>query len=254
MLQPNLLRKWIGDLRFAFAMLTRLPVSPTAASSDDIDPRGAIWAFPLVGLCLGIISASVYTLCLAAAMPPILAVIFGLMVSVLVTGGFHEDGLADFFDGMGGGTPQRRLEIMRDSHIGTFGTLALAFALMIKTASLAAIADPARLAQAWILSTVLSRAWVILLPLLLNPARPDGLCTAFAPLQKPLCIITIALGLGMAVGVWPGAAIPLALVAGAAFLALAWLANRLLKGYTGDVMGAGIAISEVAVLAAAATF
>ncbi|MEO0829047.1 MAG: adenosylcobinamide-GDP ribazoletransferase, partial [Pseudomonadota bacterium] len=122
MRQPPLLSIW--DPLAALGLLTRLPVRlPDAAIS-----RGAkaAWAWPLAGLVVASLTAVIALLTLKAGLPQSLAAGLALGVQIMVTGGLHEDGLADTTDGIWGGWDKaRRLEIMRDSRIGAYGVLAL---------------------------------------------------------------------------------------------------------------------------------
>jgi adenosylcobinamide-GDP ribazoletransferase len=124
--------KLLADLLAAFALLTRLPVPIRGAA-----PFGhGVWAFPIVGAVVGTLSAGVYALCYRAGMPPLLSSVWAVTASVLLTGGLQEDGLADTADGFGGGaTRARKLEIMRDSRIGSYGALGLMLSLIVRIAA-----------------------------------------------------------------------------------------------------------------------
>ena len=114
------------ELVSAFGLLTRLPVADLTPPGDYADPARAVWAYPLAGLAVGLIGGLVYWLAAALAIPPMIAGVLALGAMVLATGGLHEDGLADTADGLGGGRDKaRKLEIMRDSRIGSYGVIAL---------------------------------------------------------------------------------------------------------------------------------
>ena len=103
-------------------LLTRLPVGWLATSAEPARLADAVWAFPVVGAVVGAIGGAVFWVCARLGMPPAVAAVWTLASMLLVTGALHEDGLADTADGLGGGrTRERKLEIMRDSRIGTFG-------------------------------------------------------------------------------------------------------------------------------------
>ena len=124
-------------LLLAVQFLTRLPV-PASAGFTPERLTAATRYYPLVGALIGGLVAVVYGVALLA-WPPLVAVILSIAASLLLTGAFHEDGLADMFDGVGGGlTRERALEIMKDSRIGTYGAAALILALALKAATLAA--------------------------------------------------------------------------------------------------------------------
>jgi adenosylcobinamide-GDP ribazoletransferase len=241
---PRQLKLFLVALQF----LTRLPAPSFADFQPDWITRAARY-YSLVGLLVGAVCAGVL---LAAGqwwsglLPALLAVAAG----VLITGGFHEDGLADTADGLGGGqTPQRRLEIMKDSRVGTYGVLALGLMLAIKVAALAALPlIPAALALvaahgagrvAAVVIMVLERHVSDRADAKYKPA-PDGV----TPFEL---LVAAALGLGpLALLGWPG----LVGAAVGAVLAtlLALTARRLIGGYTGDVLGGVEQVCEVGVL------
>src|SRR5215467_2147821 len=108
-----------ADLSAAVLFCTRLPV-PGAATITGADIARASWALPVAGAIVGLIAAAVYWLARAAGLPPLPAAALTIAAGVLATGCLHEDGLADAADSLGGGTRARKLEIMRDSRIGTY--------------------------------------------------------------------------------------------------------------------------------------
>ncbi len=234
----------LTDLRAAFGLLTRLPVGSAA-----IPPNLArcIWAFPVVGLVVNGIAALIY----AVSPPPLLGAAWALAVTMLLTGGLHEDGLADTADGFGGGrTPARKLEIMRDSRIGSYGALALMVSLLIRVSALAAIPHPA---PALIAAGILGRGAMIVPLTLLSPARPDGMGATVR--QPPMAAAALGLALSAAAAwlVLGGRPAMIAVIAAAgASLTIVGLARRQIGGYTGDVLGATAVVAESVVLTALA--
>ncbi len=232
----------MNDLRAAFGLLTRLPVGSGAIRPDL---ARCVWAFPVVGLVVNGLAAAVFWGATRIGMPPMLAACWALVVMMLLTGGLHEDGLADTADGFGGGrTPARKLEIMRDSRIGSYGALALMMALLIRASAIAAIAHPITLLPVG----MLGRAAMILPLRLLPPARHDGLGAA---VRRP-SLANVAAGLMLA-GIATLAVLPLrtAATAGVAAVVAALVLTRLARsqigGHTGDVLGATELITECAV-------
>ena len=125
--------------RTAVGFLTRIPVRDTAPLTTERFSRAALW-FPVVGLLVGAVAGGTRLLGDAAGLPPGPATVLALLAAVLVTGGLHEDGLADTADALGAHTTrERKLEILRDSRVGTFGALAVAYALLFAYASLAGL-------------------------------------------------------------------------------------------------------------------
>ncbi len=244
-----------ADLAAGFGLLTRLPVGWLVGDGVPYRPGRAIWTYPLAGAVVGGVQAGCVWLGHAAAAPPVLVAGWTLVAAVLLTGGLHEDGLADMADGFGGGrTPERRLEIMRDSRIGSYGALALVLTLAIRGAALASIATqtPWKAAGCLIAAGALSRA--AMLPVVsLPPARPDGLgrslgtpsvAAKLAMLSIAVSIVVVTLGTRLALGFLSLAAL---LGAGIALHARARIGGR-----TGDVLGACVIVVECGLLTLAA--
>src|ERR1700760_415860 len=129
---------WRDEFLAAFTFLTRLPLG---SAHTDVPPPSladASGAFPLVGLVIGAIGGIAYAIASALALPALAAALIAIAATALITGALHEDGLADTADGFGGGaTREMKLEIMRDSRIGTFGVLALIFSIGLRAIAIA---------------------------------------------------------------------------------------------------------------------
>ena len=155
------MKAWQQQLNLFFIAMgffTRIPM-PKWIEVDADKLNKASRYFGLVGLLVGVISAAVYTLMLYWVSPSI-AIVLAMITSVLVTGGFHEDGLADTADGLGGGwTVEAKLNIMKDSRLGSYGALALVLALLLKWQLLTELAlfDPSSVSLALIVGHCLSR-------------------------------------------------------------------------------------------------
>ncbi len=245
------LRARAGEIVAALALLTRLPVGALAARLPAPEPVRAVWAYPLAGAIVGAIGGGVYWLSAALGLPPALAAVWALAALVLATGALHEDGLADFADGFGGATRERRLEIMRDSRLGVYGALALALSLALRAVALAVLANPSLVLAGLVAAGAASRACAGGLMAALPNARADGLSVAAG---RPSAAIT-AMGFGMAILVGMivlefGLIWALWLGAGLGALAVAWLAKRSLGGQTGDVLGAAVQAAECLALTA----
>jgi adenosylcobinamide-GDP ribazoletransferase len=123
-------RRQVNTFLAAVMFLTRLPVGRFYEFREEEVAASTVY-FPIVGALVGL--ASGLALLTSAALPLFVAVLLSMLVTVCLTGGLHEDGLADSADGLiGGRDPQRRLEIMKDSRIGAYGALALWFSLTAK--------------------------------------------------------------------------------------------------------------------------
>ena len=138
--QENL-QRLIADLRIGISLCTRLPVGPSADIVEGEVAR-ASWTFPIAGLLVGAAAALVYWIAIRVNAAPFPAAAITLAATMLLTGAMHEDGLADTADALGGKTREQKLEIMRDSRIGSFGACALGISLMLRWSTIADIAEP----------------------------------------------------------------------------------------------------------------
>ena len=243
------MKRFGNDLAAAFGLLTRLPMGRFLPA--QMNGAGGVWAYPVVGLAVGALGGGVFWLAGALGLGASLAAGWSLVAMILVTGGLHEDGLADTADGFGGGgTRERKLEILRDSRIGSFGAIALILALGIRAT---AIAGSGGAMTSLIVAGGLGRAAMIGLLLAVQPARPDGMAAALGPIPFAPAATGIAIALlASAMLLTPQmffVAIALAL---AGTLAMAVLANRQIGGHTGDVLGATEIVVECLVLSALA--
>ena len=268
---------WLEPLRAAVSFLTVVPIgrriSPSQ-STDQLAVSNSRAFFPFVGLLLGLVlvvveagSVRIFPVYLTAGIL--------LVVMVLATRGLHLDGLMDVCDGLFGGyTKERRLEIMKDPHVGAFGVAAGSMLILLKFAALLSLLDPQFIGGAPPGSITVLRALAVssqpgeVLALLLFPtlsrwamvvclgafpyARQQGLGSPFHQGNAKLTTLTAALT-ALAASLILGGFGGLGLLAGVTLLALAagWIMTRAFGGLTGDCYGAVNEVSEVAVLAGA---
>lgn len=223
-----------ADLRAAFMLLTRLPVGAAPVTPAEDGARIA-WAFPFVGLALGLLGALVFLAAEAAGTGHVLAAIAALAILCLATGALHEDGLADVADGFGGGRDRaRRLEIMRDSRIGTYGVLALIFSMGARVAALVDLGRAGAAPEALVAAAILSRAAMVAPMVLLPPARADGLGVRHGGATASAAWLASLFGLAMTtLLLGPFDAVLAGLAACASALAVTALARRQIGGKTG---------------------
>ena len=256
---------FIRHYLLAVQYFTRIPITGRLAGWVGFSPamlRASAGHFPGVGMLVGATAAGVYAV-LALLLPqttytPLVAAVLSTVATVLLTGGFHEDGLADVADGLGGSYDKARaLEIMKDSRVGAFGAMALVLALVAKVALVALLgsteAELLTLCSALFAAHVVSRT----LPLLLIAWLPhvgDSAASKSKPLADQIspgsllaaflwCFMALALVL------WAQAAIDLIVACGLSFIALLWmyrLFKRRLQGFTGDCLGAAQQLCEIA--------
>lgn len=229
--------------RTAFAFLTRLPMG--LPPDRAIDLRAAAPWFPIVGLAVGGVGAGVRVLA-GAVLPAAPATVLALASMVLLTGGLHEDGLADTADAIGAHVDRaRRLEILRDPRIGTFGGLALALALLFSYSALSGLpAD--RFARAVVVGAALARTSPLIQSRLAPPARRDG---SGALLSPSILAIVIASAVATAAAIGIGLPAPGGTALGTALIATvggSLLVRRMIGGTTGDTFGAVAKLVEVA--------
>ena len=245
-------RGWLGDLMSAAHLLTRLPLGRVATPPGDPGISHPARCYPLVGAAVGALAALAYAVAAWLGLPPFACAVVALAASILVTGALHEDGLADVADGFGGGHgKERKLAIMRDSRIGSYGVLALALVLAARGGSLASLADAGAAAAALIAAHSLSRGGLAALMAALPPARGDGLAVATGRPGGADALAAFLLGALAAVLLLDFAVAVVALLACAAVqAAVALQAQRQIGGITGDVLGAAQQLGEAAVLLA----
>jgi adenosylcobinamide-GDP ribazoletransferase len=249
-----ILRRQLDLLLCAVQFLTRLPVPPSPRFQPDWI-TASVRYFPLVGQVVGLISGLTYLGARQLWSGPVAAVL-AIGLGVLVTGAFHEDGLADTADGLGGGqTPERRLEIMKDSRVGTYGVLAIGLTLAAKAAALASLA-PMTGALVLLASHGAGRAAAVVV-MGATPYAPMGQAGKWKPVPQGAAGWDVAIA--VALGLWPLALLPFGVSAtavaagGLLAAAVALAARRLIGGHTGDVLGAAEQLFELGfVLAAAA--
>lgn len=230
------------EFRIALMFLTRLPVGRIAEPVPTI--ADAQWAYPWVGLFVGAVCWGVFSVFLALGATATISAAFSLAALVLVTGGLHQDGLADFADGIGGGRDADHcLEIMRDSRIGTYGVLALILAVIIWVAALGEIGAEASIGM-FLTIAVVSRATMIVLLIALKPARSDGL-GAQASRGDKSGLLSLLLAAGLVISVLGNQGILVVLAALISTAIVGYTAWKRVNGHTGDVLGASQFLADV---------
>lgn len=235
-----------AHIPLALATLTRLPVAhPGRATLAD-----AAWAFPLVGLVCATVQALVVWGALGLGLTPLIAACAAVLTGVLITGALHEDGLADTADASGAFDRQRRLEIMRDSQIGTYGTLALIFSIGLRISALAALFAADIVWPALVLAAMLSRAGMALVMAALPHARRDGMSAHAGRPAPETALMGLAGASVIGTIFWVSAVVPALIIAVLCSAATGRYARTRIGGQTGDILGATQQIAECAVLVA----
>lgn len=238
------------DLIRAAQLLTRLPVP----GGDGTRAAEAAWAWPLIGafVALGQVMAGLLALWLGLSAS--VAAGIALAAGIAVTGGLHEDGLADCADGFWGGmTRERRLEILKDSRIGAYGVLALIVTMGLRWALFATLLASAPLTL--LACAMMSRAAMAAVMAGLPFAREGGLAAHVG--RPPLWAVWVGVGcagMGAVLTAGLGTGLVAGVVALGATLGIAAIAKAKIGGQTGDVLGAAQVVAEISALAACAAY
>ena len=249
-----MMRWWIPPL-LAVQFLTRLPVPGLAGISAETAKAGltrsVVW-FPVVGALVGAVTAAVI-LFAGQFWPRAIAVILALIVEARLTGAFHEDAVADFCDGFGGGmTPQRIHEIMKDSRIGSYGTLGMGLAVALRAVMLVALPDGLIL-PALIASAAFGRYLAVCLMAIVPPfVQTAGLAKDIGAqvgvgqwLAATLLTLPFTVPLGQMI------ALQMLSALAASLIFVFWFRRFLLQhlgGVTGDCLGFGVYVGQILIL------
>jgi adenosylcobinamide-GDP ribazoletransferase len=235
----------MSGLLGAIQFLTRVPVRTSGAVGHQ---RIVPW-FPIVGVLIGAVVGGLAA-ALAELVPPMVAAACALVAGLLLTGAFHEDGLADVCDAFAGGTaPERRLEILKDPRHGTYGVSAIAASVLLRWVSIAAVGSSAAMFAGLVAAHALGRASAVATMLVLPPATEHGLGASHSHRLRtgPTALgVTAAVAAVAALTGWWVA--PLLAVALVGSVAVGWMAMRKIGGLVGDVLGAIEQVVECGVL------
>jgi adenosylcobinamide-GDP ribazoletransferase len=255
----------LEDILVCLRFWSRIPTPILAREKDPHalpDFARVTRVLPIAGAIIGLVGAVVFLAARFVGLPSAVAAGLALTALVIATGAFHEDGLADSADGLGGGmTRQRKLEIMKDSRIGTFGGAALVLSLGLRWAALMSIdaaQGPVAAAAAIVAIAALSRMVALIPAIALEPARAEGAAQAAGAPNRASFVIGMALAIAISallVIETSGAARWLAGVIAAILgaCAMTWIAKRQIGGQTGDIAGASQQIAEIMFLLALAS-
>ncbi len=250
MMSPTLRQNMQDQLRLlllAISFFTRIPVRLSPPVTPEQLNQASRY-FAVVGLIIGSICALVYAVS-AEFFPKTIAVLIAMAASLLITGAFHEDGWADVWDGFGGGwSVEQKLNIMKDSRLGTYGAAALFVILLLKFQSLMALASPVLgLILANTLSRVVATSLIVSMPYVTEDATSKVKPVAQVLSNNSLMILLLT---GLVVSLWYlpiGQCILLFVILFLFRALLAFWFTRQLGGYTGDCLGAAQQSSEIVI-------
>lgn len=239
----------MSGLLGAVQFLTRIPVR----LDGPVEHGRVVPWFPVVGAAIGSVVGGVAVV-MGELVPLPVAAAVAVVVGLLVTGAFHEDGLADVADAFGGGwTVEQRLEILKDSRHGTYGVAALTSSIAVRILAGATILSPAALFASFVAAHTLGRGAAVVAMRLAPPARESGLGVDAAASMRALPVATgLAAGLGIVAVVGGWWAVPFLAAAAGGTVVVVALAVRKIGGLAGDVLGAVEQVVECLVLVVAA--
>lgn len=235
------------DIRLGLVFFTRLPLPHFEVRDRSL--ADAIWTAPLVGFVVAFLAWLVFATGHALGLAEEPAAALAIAAAMLVTGCLHEDGLSDTADGFGGGrTRERKLEIMRDSRIGSYGAAALVLSVLARWSAIVEIEDPAPVFAALVAAHVGSRALIPAFMRHLPQARIDGLAARVGAVADGAVIAALAIGaLGLLFLGFNGAIVA-ALCLAILFFAFRKLCLAQIGGQSGDTIGALQQLAEIALL------
>ena len=234
-----------SDLLSAFALLSRLPLPNHQGTG-----AASAWAWPLVGAVLGGFGAALASAALWLGVTPGVTAVLVLALGAMLTGGLHEDGLSDTADGLyGGWTKARRLEIMKDSRVGSYGVHALVLVTLARWSALTALLVFGGHWAALVATGALSRAPMAMIMALLPNARGEGFSHATGRPSQTAALVALGLATALAALLVGWTALSMAAAALGAGVLLSVSALRRIGGQTGDILGASQQLAEVACLA-----
>lgn len=246
---------WLEDIKRAVVFLTLLPVKlPEQETGRPL--AKAMRAFPAIGAAIGLFGGLIFCIAKSLMLSDAVAALFAIGAITKITGALHEDGLADMADSLHGDSSERRLEIMKDSHIGTFGILALIGAIIFKVLAISDIAG--QLSNFGVLVVLvaagaISRFFPVALMHLLEPAREDGLAAESGQPDQTALLESLALTGIILLLSWMFGFSLTAIIAGIVAALLAAIgpycyARYWLNGQTGDIAGATQQMTEMGFL------
>ncbi len=240
----------IGDIALSFVFLTRMPLPHMDFSGRSLS--SALWAAPVVGVVVALIGGIVFAVATWLGFSTGPSAALALTATMLTTFCLHEDGLGDTADGFGGGaTREKKLEIMRDSRIGTYGAAALGLSILLRWTALSNLTSVSQVFCALIAAHAASRGLIPLFMHLLPSARAEGLAANAGSPSYETAVAGAVLGAVALLTLGIPGALATAIILGLWFFAFQKLCHAQIGGQTGDTIGALQQGAEIIVLLAA---
>lgn len=237
-----------ADIPAALGLLSRLPIRVDLQAAQS-RAAAAVWAYPLAGLVLAVIAGIVGMIAIWLGLSASIVAALTLGTLIVSTGAMHEDGLADSIDGLWGGwDKERRLKIMKDSHIGTYGVLALILSVLIRWSCLSALIAGGHLWAGVLITAMASRALMVAVMVALPHARGSGLSHSVGHPAWQSAVLAAAIAAVLTLILSPTSLIALAL----GLCAIGWIWARVARakigGQTGDILGATQQLGDMTAL------
>ncbi len=242
------MKKFVEDIAISLLVLTRIPVDGLLKDLEKVEIHRGQWAYPLVGVFVGCLVFLAIQIMQLIGMPQNAAIIIGLSVGIFITGALHEDGLADFFDSLGGQNYETRQKILQDSNVGVFGTLALISSFLLRYTLISHLDTYFTMFIGLLASYALSRYSILIVFNFSEISKQSGLTKDLRKLD--LKTLTLC-GLFSIVWVVP-AGVSTTIITLILGLALVYLLTRFVvpfnKGLSGDLLGLSVQLFELLTL------
>ena len=242
------MKRLIEDIAISLLVLTRVPVNGLLKDLEKVEIYRGQWAYPLVGTLIGFFIFLVIQILEAVGMPQNAAIIIALSIGIFLTGALHEDGLADFFDSLGGRDYESRQKILRDSNVGTFGVLALASNFLLRYTLISQLETDFAMFTGLLASYAIGRYSILIIYNYCEVAKQSGLTKELRKLSLRTLILCGLFSIVWVIPAGVGATIMLLMLG----LALVYLLTKVVvpfsKGISGDLLGLSVQLFELLTL------
>ena len=242
------MKRLLEDIAVSLLVLTRIPVNGLLKDLEKVEIYRGQWAYPLVGIFIGFFIFLTIQALEAVGMPQNASIIIALSIGIFLTGALHEDGLADFFDCLGGQDYESRQKILKDSNVGAFGVLALISSFLLRYTLISQLDNHFAMFIALLASSALGRYSILIVFNLSDISKQSGLTKELRKLN--LKTLTLC-GLFSLIWVIP-AGVAATIVIITLGLALVYLLTRVIvpfnKGLSGDLLGLSVQLFELLTL------
>ena len=242
------MKRLIEDIAISLLVLTRIPVSRLLKDLENVEIYRGQWAYPLVGTFIGFFIFLIIQILEAVGMPQNAAIIIALSIGTFLTGALHEDGLADFFDSLGGQDYESRQKILRDSNVGAFGVLALISNFLLRYTLISQLDTDFAMFIGLLASYTVGRYSILIIYNQCEVAKQSGLTKELRKLNLGTLILCGLFSIVWVIPAGVGATIMIVMLG----LALVYLLTKVVvpysKGISGDLLGLSVQLFELLTL------